>query len=85
MIAIWRDRLYPCVLIGIGLLAGTALYLILFPGLRAPYLFVVLLHTGLGLVLIPPRVLFFVWRYLRQVMARSGAGRPSCLRARHEA
>lgn len=77
MIAIWRDRLYPCVLIGLGLLVGTALYLILFPGLRAPYLFAVLLHAGIGLLVIPP-LLVYLWCHLRLVfqrqLSRGGVG-----------
>jgi len=52
--------------VGLAFLASTGLYLAAFSGLRAPYLFVVLLHAGLGLVLIPG-LLLFLPHHLRQV------------------
>ena len=63
-----QRRISVSLFTGLALLTSTALYLAAFSGLRAPYLFVVLLHVGLGLALIPALVVF-LWRHLRQVRA----------------
>ncbi|MEW6325924.1 MAG: multiheme c-type cytochrome, partial [Nitrospirota bacterium] len=64
-----RNWLSMGMLAGIGLLASTALYLSAFPGLRAPYLFTVLLHAGLGLLL-TPALIAYIWRHVRAVTLR---------------
>ena len=56
-------------LIGIALLASTGLYLAVFSGLRAPYLMIVLLHVGVGLLAIP-LLIGYLWRHLKSVKLR---------------